>query len=442
MKLPFYTYEIDDDDSVIVMDCNSLVDVPAHMKAFVTFKDHRAQIERKPALGKAAPVFRVFNEEERLVMGVMISAGTPIYRNDPDVGEYYGVFTKTVITKIKERLMRHMLMHNMNTMHEDGQMVEGAHLVEIFQVDSKRGIAVPTPLKSQNLQDGTLIGTYKITDNGVWSDIKAGKFRGFSIEAYLGIKEAKIKTNMKKTKVAKGRFAQVSQINKWAQSVDQDSFEVGDKLTTTYENSLKEKVVSPLSAGEYTTEEGKQILVDSNGVIRLVFKQQTNMSKKKRTLMSLIGFGDDEKVFATAKDMDGTVLSWEGDLAAGVAVMIDVNEEKTPAPGGEYQLTFEDGTVKMVTIDDAGLVTAVEDVEEMSAMEVRQEVAETMQKVFAALKEGNTAMGKKIAALEAEIKTLKGSLKDDKFSGKGKPNNTGDGKKLSLTEIIKGTKED
>lgn len=457
MKLPFYTYEVEDDETLVVMDCNSLVDIPAHMKSFVTFSNQRATIDyKKPA--SSAPVYRVFNEEERIVMGVMISAGTPIYRNDPETGEYFGIFTKPVITKIKERLMRQQLMHNMNTMHEDGQLVKGAFMTEIFQVDAKRGIAVPEPLKNQNLQDGTLIACYKITDNAVWSDVKSGKYRGFSIEAYLNIKEAIVKKNKMakqatgKTKLGKVMAGKLSEISKWDILVDQDTFEVGTALTTTWKDGDNEPITNKLNDGEYATEDGKRILVDSDGIVRLVFNKQSNMSGKNKhkggnALWKLIFGGeteDDEKKFATATDIDGTVLSWEGDLAVGTAIMIDVNGEMAPAPGGEYQLTLDDGTAKMVTIDDAGLVTAVSAVEEMSSAEVLQQVAEVQMRLLqqqvkreAGLK---TEFGTALADLKAEIETLKAARKDDKFTGKKPPAATG-GDKLSISDIMNGKTE-
>lgn len=172
-----------------------------------------------------------------------------------------------------------------------------------------------------------------------------------------------------------------------------------------------------------------------------------NKHKGNNSLWKLIFGGEgeeDEKTFATATDIDGTVLSWEGDLAIGAAMMIDVNGTPGPAPKGEYQLTLEDGTAKMVSIDDAGLVTAVADVEEMSSAEVLQQVAEVQMRLLkqqvkreADLK---TEFGTALAELKGEIEALKAGRKDERFAGKKPPAATG-GEKLTISDIMNGKTE-
>lgn len=185
--IPFYEYTIDEnDESGFLM--NSIVDVPAHMKAFITFSKDQ----------KKEPKFFA-NDEEMTVMGVMISANTPIYRHEEGIGEYYGVFKKATIRMMKEKMMRQMVMHGLNTQHSNN-VVKGAYMTDVFQIDEKKGINIPEPLKNQNLQDGTLIGIYKITDRKVWKDIKEGKFAGFSIEAILDLKPINIKQMNKEKK--------------------------------------------------------------------------------------------------------------------------------------------------------------------------------------------------------------------------------------------------
>lgn len=336
----------DENEDAVIMDCNSFVDLPAHMKPFVTFKNQKPYITNKQSFGK--PVQYAFNEEERTVMGALISAGTPIYRNDGGK-EYYGFFKKATITKIQERMMKQGYMHNLNTMHDPKAVVKGAFLTSIFQVDEKKGIAVPDTLKGQNLLDGSLIAIYKIEDQSLWSDIKSGKFRGFSIEAYLDIKKANIK--------------------------------------------------------------------------------KANMAAKKKSALWARLFGEDEeeKVFATATAADGTILTWEGDLAEKTPIFIEVNGEKSAPIEGPYEVTLEDGTTKVVVVDANGLISSVEDMEEMAeeTEEILEVVAEVMRRKMTAQKESFEKRIEEqkttIATLTKRIDALESDRKPSKYNDTKKP---------------------
>jgi hypothetical protein len=329
----------DENEDAVIMDCNSFVDLPAHMKPFVTFKNQRPYITNKQSFGK--PVQYAFNEEERTVMGALISAGTPIYRND-NGKEYYGFFKKSTITKIQERMMKQGYMHNLNTMHDPKAVVKGAFLTNIFQVDAKKGIGVPETLKGQNLLDGSLIAIYKIEDQTLWSDIKSGKFRGFSIEAYLDIKKATVK--------------------------------------------------------------------------------KANMAANKKSTLWSRFFGEDEeeKVFAKGNAADGTIFTWEGELTSGTPIFMEVDGEQVPVPEGPYEVTMEDGTVKVVSVDANGAVASIEEMEEMAAVaeEILEVVAEVMSRKMKSQKESFEkriedqkkiieTLTKRIDALEADRKPSK-----------------------------------
>lgn len=185
--LPFFEFTIDPNDSEMGLNGNALVDFPAHMKKLVAFnKDGHKQN------------FAITNEDERVVMGVLISADTPIYRKYQGF-EYFGIFKKETITQLKEKLMREKININLNSMHEEKNIIQGAFMTDIFQVDFKKGIQVPTPLIDQDIKDGSLIALYRIEDENVWGKVKDGTYQGFSIEAILDEKAISIKkVNMSK----------------------------------------------------------------------------------------------------------------------------------------------------------------------------------------------------------------------------------------------------
>jgi hypothetical protein len=67
-------------------------------------------------------------------------------------------------------------MHN-------GQQVEGVYMFESFIIDKQRGISAPAGF--DNIPDGSWFGSYKIENDEVWNLIKAGTFKGFSVEGFF-----------------------------------------------------------------------------------------------------------------------------------------------------------------------------------------------------------------------------------------------------------------
>jgi hypothetical protein len=106
-------------------------------------------------------------------------ANLPIYRKSPDGFEFYVVFDADTIEQLVMKYYKAGLQHSVNLMH-NGIQVEGVYMFESFIVDSQRGIAAPKGF--ENVPDGSWFGSYKIENEEVWNLVKAGKFRGFSVE--------------------------------------------------------------------------------------------------------------------------------------------------------------------------------------------------------------------------------------------------------------------
>jgi hypothetical protein len=414
MKIRVYDMVINDNDETGV-DINSFVDAPAHTRSFETY-------------GKKQKATFAVDDEKRIVTGVFIMADHLIYRNDKQLGEHFVKFKPEVIWQIRNKFFKNGFNVNTNVQHET--MVEGAILVDSFIVHSTdpRFPKVPEILAKQKVNDGSWVGSYYIENDQLWQDCKNGIFTGFSVEGYFDKVEAKVRTGMSKnkTRVTKGRFGEVAQVSKWYQTVDQNTFEVGTKLTTSWTDHEGNTSTSPLSAGEYTTETGSQILVDSNGTIRLVYSKQsktTNMSKSKKNSLfkNIFGAAATEE-FGQATTVDGTVIFWEGELAVGTSVLIEVDGAKVAAPEGDHQVDI-DGKTFVVTLDAEGKVTSMTEVTAMS------EEAEILS---AAIKKVVDDASAKFAAQQAEIDKLKADLQTaqagGKFSASGKKSGEGDNK--------------
>lgn len=178
-------------------------------------------------------------------------------------------------------------------------------------------------------------------------------------------------------------------------------------------------------------------------LIKIKTKEQMNKKTKtgKTIFQMLFGSKNPEK-FAEATTTDGVILMYEGELGEGAAVFIEADGEQIPAPAGPHQVTLEDGSVKVIEIDAAGLVTKVSAPEEPEADEegLRAEVVEAMigltkdthdrltkiESDFAALKKEN-------ADLKADIEKMK-AAEPEKFS-KQDPKKV-DGKKMTVSEIM------
>lgn len=160
--LPVYIAQIDNSEEGI-LDI-SLVDYPAVKRDFVLFSQDKMN-------------FSIQNEEKRIISGVVMLADTPIYRKSPTAGEYYIVFTRDIIEMMVEKMSFEGKLNNI-TLNHDGQLVEGVTLVELFIKDSSKGL---NPNYLPDVTEGSLIASYKVENEDIWNQIKAGEFRGFSL---------------------------------------------------------------------------------------------------------------------------------------------------------------------------------------------------------------------------------------------------------------------
>ena len=177
-NLPIYEIQIDLDDENTKVDFNSLVHDPAHMISFETF----SKIVRYE-----------FNDDERTVSGVSISADTPIYRHD-DSGEYYVVFTKKAIKDIVHDYARNNRFNNVNIEHNSDDIVEGVYMIGSYQVDNEKGFTAPERFK--DVTDGSWITTYKLENEELYQRIKSGELSGFSIEGTFVMDNSQFKSDV------------------------------------------------------------------------------------------------------------------------------------------------------------------------------------------------------------------------------------------------------
>lgn len=267
----------------------SLVDAPAVDSDFEVFQKAEA---KRPAL------YAVQDEEKRLVRGVILRADYPIYRRDK-AGEagYYVTFGADVIREAAERYLAEGRSNEVNLQHEDGSDVDGVQMVQFFIKDSAAGV---DPEGFDDIADGSLFGEYHVTNDDVWEEIKAGTFKGFSVEILYTLipagdamaaedpEEAEIVaflqdifsqvTDMSKLEKIKARLASLlaeSESNQEPQKFGsvttdkgviywdgEDDLKAGDRVQVEDADGNR----SAAADGEYVTGDGKTIVVVDGSV--------------------------------------------------------------------------------------------------------------------------------------------------------------------------------
>ena len=110
------------------------------------------------------------------ITGLIIPADRPIYRNN-GTEEYYIVFEKDTIVDFATKMMKDGTMNFFNWEHSD-DTINGIECIELFIKDSERGIS---PEGFADVEEGSLFGTFHISDDEVWEKIMDGSY-GISME--------------------------------------------------------------------------------------------------------------------------------------------------------------------------------------------------------------------------------------------------------------------
>jgi hypothetical protein len=168
----------EDNDGVFA---NSFVEEPAIERDFVFFNKQK---EIK---------FQSINDEKRLVAGPLLIPNKKIVRMDEELGVYNVFFKPETIETIARKFMKNKYNGEVTVEHD--KKVNDVYLTEswIIEQSSKD----KSNLYGYTLPKGTWFGIYKVDNDKVWNEVKAGKYKGFSIE---GIFEHKAST-MKPTQL-------------------------------------------------------------------------------------------------------------------------------------------------------------------------------------------------------------------------------------------------
>lgn len=179
-KLPVYELDINEDEfNKSGFQYCAIIDYPAvEMEWYGLFNKHKPEI------------LQCFSSDERrLATAVMVRADFEIFRSDDGVhGDHLVKFTKAVNEKILKKLSKLEYRNNVNLMHDPNQIQDKVYMCEIWMVDEARGILPP---KGMKVEDGSILATYYVEDDQIWSEMKAGKYNGLSMEGFFAYKFSK-----------------------------------------------------------------------------------------------------------------------------------------------------------------------------------------------------------------------------------------------------------
>lgn len=348
----------------------SLVDDPAVMSNFQAFDADRKRM-----------LYAIQDEEKRLVRGCIMRADFPIYRRDSKMGEYYIIYKADTIRAMAEKYLLEGRQNDVNLMHEEGSDVDGVQMVQYFIKGD--GIQVDG---FDDCADGSLFGEFHVTNDDIWNEIKAGTYKGFSLEGVFDLVPEQDKDdvkaivdsldgafkrlfknykNMSKLRRLKETLAKLLQefgnvtTDKGVISWDGDEdLKAGDSVYV--EDSEGNR--TPAADGDYKTDDNKVIVVVDGKVSEIKDAEA--------------------EVGSEFIETDKGKLEWdneEEDLKAGDAVYVrDEEGNRVPAPDGDY--TTEDG--KVIKVSDGKVTEIVDDKSEVAEQARRKSKFTKLKEAF------------------------------------------------------------
>jgi len=209
------------DDGVFAI---SLVDQPAIEENFV-------------ALAAQDVEFKVVDEERRIVVGFALVPEKRILRLMG--GKKFNIyFTKETVAQAAEDFMKKMMLKKFTTDHEE--KVDGITVIESWVVEDAKHDK--SNLYGLGAKGGEWVLMSKIDNNEVWDEVKAGKFKGYSIEArFDGFEQLQSKTETMEEQIIKELNAVLSSQKVELKSIDKfrsDYLKIGSANTAKYMQEL------------------------------------------------------------------------------------------------------------------------------------------------------------------------------------------------------------
>jgi len=162
---------IDEENEFSGIEAISVVENPAIEEDFVALKEHKEI--------KLAEV----DKEKRILMGAALIPNKKIFRSGEEE-DYYIFFSEETVRKASELFLMKGNQNNSTLEHNielEGMSVVESWIIEDEKRDKSRKYDFDLPI-------GTWMVSMKVNNDEIWSQVKAGEIKGFSIEGYFADK--------------------------------------------------------------------------------------------------------------------------------------------------------------------------------------------------------------------------------------------------------------
>lgn len=356
----------------------SLVDDPAVMSNFQAFDNTRKLM-----------MYEVTNEEKRLVRGVVMRADFPIYRRDPQMGEYYIIYKAETIRQMAEKYLKENRQNITNAMHE-GDDLDDIYMVQYFIKGD--GISVDG---FDECADGSLFAEFHVTNDDVWNEIKNGTYKGFSLEGVFDLTPERDKDEVQEiVDLLDGKFKRIFKHSKSSKMSKLSRLKAAlAKAFAEFGNITTDKGILAWD-GDEDLQAGDAVYIEDAEGNRTPAEDGDYKTDDNKTIVVVDGkvseIKDPEAVVAPVSEEMGKIptdkgeLLWEGeeDLKEGDSVFVEKEGENVPAEDGDY--TTEDG--KVIKVVD-GKVESITDDSAQVSTELKAKRQTLFSKIKAAFSE-------------------------------------------------------
>ena len=390
--IPVYDAIISDEETGMFR--ISLVDDPAVMSNFQAFDAHK-----KPMM------YAIQDEEKRLVRGCIMRSDFPIYRRDEKMGEYYVIYKAEEIRKMAEKYLMEGRQNDVNLMHQEGSDVDGVQMVQYFIKGD--GIQVDG---FDDCADGSLFGEFHVVNDSVWAEIKAGTYKGFSLEGVFDLVPEQNKDEIQEiVDLLDGAFKRIFKPNTFMSKLSKFKAALA-KMLQEFGNVTTDKGIISWD-GDEDLKAGDSVYVEDSEGNRTPAPDGDYKTDDNKVIVVVEGKVSEIKdaeaeIESDFIETDKGKLEWDNedeDLKAGDAVYItDEEGNRNPAPDGDY--TTEDG--KVIKVADGKVTEIVDPKAQVSEEEVKAKRISKFKKIKQAFEESfDTKMRKISNAIAAVIDT-------------------------------------
>lgn len=166
-----------DEDETTGVDMISLVRRPAIMEDFIALEDEQSDLYKQVILSE---------DDKQIITGPALIPDIEIIRKDDDGTPFYIRYSRETIERIAQKFAKLRSNYSVIKDHKKDKIAEKTFIYESWitgakDKSSELGFDVP---------EGTWMVSLKVEDDQLWQEIKAGKYKGFSIEGLFKFKKS------------------------------------------------------------------------------------------------------------------------------------------------------------------------------------------------------------------------------------------------------------